>query len=154
MEPNLVNEIHQVVSGESLKNALDFAEYLKASDMVYTGVHNEVHYKGKCACYIYINTKYEVHSPWSVWTEGSYTGERADVPMNGRMKEIAWASTWHCLKCGNKCSPGHRETIFGREFDNLCNAFMMFRDPGGETLECVKKLVEMRKRDIDDMGKE
>jgi len=131
-----------------IKNALDFAEYLKANEMIYTGIHCEIHYKDKCACYIYFDASCKFHSPWSIWTEGDYDSEHDDVSISECMKEIAQANVWHCLRCGNPCSPGKRAVIFGKEFENVCNAIMMFRNPDGETLECVKKLVDMRKNDI------
>jgi len=140
--------INDTLNGDALKNALEFAEYLKANEMIYTGNHCEVHYKGNCACYIYFDELCKLHGPWTVWTEGDYVGEHDDVPMDDGMKEIAWANVWRCLNCGNPCSPGKSSIIFGRRFDNVCNAVMAFRNPGRETLECVKKLVEMRKNDI------
>ena len=68
--------------------------------------------------------------------------------MDEPMKEIAWAHINICASCGGKCSPGKGKTVFGKEFDNVCNADMAFHVPSAETLECVKKLLEMRKKDI------
>ena len=61
------------------------------------------------------------------------------------------------MKCGNcygvDCSPGKTKMIFGKEFTNICNAdkvnmTFMFTNPDDETLECVKKLILMRKNII------
>jgi len=154
--PAIEDIIANAMSGEARRNALDFTEYLRAHEMVYTRVHCEIHYKGQCACYIYLDGDEQAHehtpelSPWTVWTAGQYSRELDGVPMDERMKEIARANVTRCVDCGNGCSPGHSETIFGRQFANVCNAAMMFRNPDAETLECIKKLVEMRRRDIDD----
>ena len=151
--PKLEGIINDVLTGDALKNALDFAEYIRQNEMIYTGIHCEIHYKDKCACYVYFDTSSKIHGPWTIWTDGEYDSEHYNVSMDERMKEIAWANVSTCLNCGNSCSPGNRKTIFGKEFDNVCNAVLRFRDPDSETLECVKKLVEMRKHIIDDRKK-
>ena len=151
--PILADEIRSILSGDALKRALDFAEHLKANDMHYTGNHCEIHYKDKCACYIYLDQSCQVHGPWTIWTEGKYTSEHENVPMDKRMKEIAWANVSTCLNCGNSCNPGHCETIFGKDFNNVCNAILRFRNPDTETLECVKKLLLYRKYEIDTYSK-
>jgi len=151
--PILENEIRNILSGDALVNALNFAEYLKANDMQYTGNHCEIHYKGKCACYIYLDASCTVHGPWTIWTEGKYTNEHKSIPLDEHMKKIVWTNISTCLNCGNSCSPGHCETIFGKDFKNVCNAILRFSNPDAETLECVKKLVEMRRHDIGDIVK-
>jgi len=155
--PEIEDIIDNALGGDARENALDFAAFLKANEMTYMRVHCEIHYKGQCACYIYLDGDEQAHehtpwlSPWTLWTAGEYTCELDGVPMDGRMKEVAWANVTRCANCNNGCSPGHSETIFGREFANVCNAAMMFRNPDAETLECIKKLVEMRRRDIDSL---
>jgi hypothetical protein len=147
--------IRENFDGVAKRNALDFADFLKANEMVYTGVHCEVHYKEPCVCFVYLDGDEKTHehspwhSPWTVWTAGEYPCERDDVPIDGRAKETAWANICHCANCGNTCSPGHVKTVFGKEFKNVCNAVMMFRNPDAETVGHIKKFVEMRKREID-----
>ena len=58
-------------TGDTLKNALDFSEFLRANEMVYNGDY-EIHYKGKLACYI--NTPNAEENTWGVWTVGDYSG--------------------------------------------------------------------------------
>ena len=131
-----------VLRGGALQNALDFAAYLKANGMTFTGVHCEVNYLGKCVCYL------DIHGgSWSIWSEGEY-GKDGDI-LSERMKEIAWANVSRCVNCGNKCSPGNHKTIFGKEFTHVCNAVMMFRNPDAEALACIKKLIEIRKLAIE-----
>ena len=142
MRADLERHMKRALTGDALKNALNFAEYLKANEMTHTGVHCEVNYRGECACYLLVERK-----NWTIWTEGAYDRDCGDVPMDECMKEIAWANVSCCVSCGNSC-PGNAKTIFGKEFTNTCNVAMMFRNPDAEALECVKKLVEIRKHAI------
>lgn len=137
------NIFNDSLSGEALKNALDFAEYLKANEMTVSG--SEVSYKGKVVCYMHIDGGKEYPNPWTIWTEGDYSHEHINVLMDEHMKEIAWANVNICGKCGSSCAPGKRKMIFGKEFDNVCSADMAFHIPNAEILDCIKKLLEMRK---------
>ena len=65
------------------------------------------------------------------------------------MKKIAWANVNTCGNCGGDCSPGTRKAILGQEFDNVCSTDLAFCNPDTNTLEYVKKLLEMRKYEMD-----
>ena len=142
---NIDTLINDTLTGDTLINAQAFAAYLRANEMVAGGPHGEVSYQGKCVCYVHIDGSAQKPGPWIIWTEGDYSREHADVPMDARMKEIAWANVNFCGDCGAGCSPGSRKTVFGKEFDNVCGAVMAFNDPDAEALACVKKLLEMRR---------
>ena len=141
----------ETVTGDVLKNALDFAEFLRANEMVYDGEY-EIHYKGKLVCYI--ETPTEIRKRWSVWTVGDYSAEHEGVTIDERTKEIAWANVVKCGNCAD-CDrdPGKTEVIFGKEFTNVCNGAsnlaMRFTNPDAEALECAKKMVEMTKYVVD-----
>jgi len=62
---------------------------------------------------------------------------------------IAWANVNICTSCGGSCSPGTRKAIFGQEFDNVCSTDLAFYNPDAKTLEYVRKLMEMRKYEMD-----
>ena len=67
--------------------------------------------------------------------------------MDESIKEIAWKHVDICSNCGGcKNSGGNRKTIFGKEFDNVCVTPMRFENPDAKTVECVKKLIEIRIR--------
>ena len=140
----------EVLTGDVLKNALDFAEFLSTNGIIQADQH-AMHYKDKCVCYL--ATRDERHS-WSVWTEGDYSREHKVFPIDERTKEIAWANVMKCGNCdGAACSPGKTKIIFGKEFANICNAdnvnmTFVFTNPDTETLDCVKKLILMRKNII------
>ena len=138
-------------SGETLQNALDFAEFLSAHEMVYDGAY-EIHYKGELVCYI--DTPNEQQRLWRIWTVGDYRREHEAFPLDARGKEIAWENVVKCGNCdGTDCDPGKTEVIFGREFANVCHGAkdlaMRFMNPDAEALACVKTLLLMRKHVID-----
>ena len=141
------NVFNETLSGDILKNALDFAKFLVANGIIQADQH-AMHYKDECVCYV--DTRNE-SSSWIVWTEGDYSSERETFPIDERTKEIAWANVMRCGNCESvECSPGKTKIIFGKEFANICNAdnvnmTFMFTNPDAETLECMKKLVLMRK---------
>jgi hypothetical protein len=142
---------NEFLTGDELKNALDFVEFLRANEMIYNGEH-EIRYKDECACYI--DTPNDEQRWWRVWTVGDYSNEYEGFPIDERTKEIAWSNV---VKCGNcdDCDrdPGKTEVIFGKEFVNVCNGTdnlaMRFVNPDAEALECVKKMVEMTRYVID-----
>ena len=151
LEERIENIINESLNGDAQKNALDFAEFLNENEMIYTGVHCEMHYKGEVACFILVDVSSKWHSPWSVWTAGAdgYIEEYEGFPIDERTKEIAWENISHCCNRGCCDTPHKSKVIFGKKFESVCNAVMMFRNPAGETLECLKKLVLMQKHSID-----
>lgn len=144
----LEDVINDVLTGSTLKNALDFAAFLRANEITCGESYGDIRYKDKGVCYMHIDGKAEVPGPWTIWTDGEYCEEREDMPMDEHMKEIARAHVNFCASCGGDCSPGKSATIFGKTFDNVCHSVMAFTDPDEEALACVKKLLEMKKREI------
>jgi len=136
---------------DTLKNSLDFAEFIEANEMIYNGEY-EIHYKDNLACYI--DTPNGKSQMWRVWTVGDYSNEYEGFPIDECTKEIAWANIVYCGNCDDvDCDPGKTETVFGKEFKNVCrgtdNLAMRFNNPDAEVLECAKKMVGMRKYFID-----
>jgi len=146
---------NEFFTGDELKNALDFAEFSRANEMMYNGDY-EMHYKDKLVCYI--DTPNELNKWWSVWTVGDYSNEYEGFPIDDRTKEIAWSNVVKCGNCdGTDCDPGKTEIIFGKEFINVCNGTndlaMRFVNPDAEALTCAKKMIEMTKYAIDNRTK-
>jgi len=150
-EKRIEDAFNMYFTGDTLKNTLDFAEFLRANEMVYDGDY-AIHYKGKLACYI--DTPNDKSPKWSIWTVGDYSKEYEGFPIDERTKEIAWANIVYCGNCAD-CDrdPGKTEMIFGKEFANVCNGTdnlaMRFINPDAEAVECVKKMVEMRMYAVD-----
>ena len=143
----LKQTINEVLSGDTLKNALDFADFLEANEMVVDG--GAIKYKGSDVCYMHLDGGEDYPSPWTIWTAGNYSSEYDGFRVSEGIKEIAWENINTCGNCGAGCSPGSSKMIFGKEFDNVCSADMDFYKPSGETLDCLKKLLEMRKYEIE-----
>ena len=141
--------LREALSGDALKNALEFMAFLRANNMLAGGAHGEISYKGECICYMHIDGSSQKPGPWTIWTEGDYSAEQEWNPTNAHLKEIAWANVNICTSCGCGSQPGKRKVIFGKEFDHVCNADMAFYVPDSRTLECVKYLLTMRKNLID-----
>jgi hypothetical protein len=137
--------IKDSLNGDMLENALDFTAFLEKNDMFFKD--SAVSFQNEVVCYMHIDSGEEEPSPWTIWTEGNYSHEIEGVSIDEHTKEIAWKHVNICASCGD-CSPGKRKVIFGKEFDNVCNADMAFYCPDAKTLECVKKLLQMRKNNI------
>ena len=144
MSVKIEDVINEVLKGESQKNALDFATYLNANEMVVGENHSEVRYKDEGICYLHIDGSDQVPGPWTIWSDDSKIYENGDISLDEDIKKLAWAHANACGSCGGSCSPGIRKIIFGKEFNNICTSTFMFTDPDAKALECVKKLLEIR----------
>ena len=155
-EQKIENFIGDVLIGETQKNALEFVAYLRANEMLFVRgngywedkLYWMIKYKDEYVCFILINGSEKKDEPWIIWSDDSGSSWFADFSLDEHMKEVAWKNIDFCANCGGDCSPGAHKTIFGKEFNNVCRTAMRFINPDVEALECVKKLVEIRKSDI------
>jgi len=71
-----------------------------------------VGYKDKSVCYIWLDGTAEMPGPWTIWSDSDsdFSGEHEDFPIDGRMREVAWANVNVCGNCRGSCSPGKRKT--------------------------------------------
>lgn len=149
-EKKIENIFKETVTGDVLKNALDFAEFLNANKMVHVAEKHEILYKGERVCYV---DMFKDRNVWTVWTEGDYSNECNGFSIDERTKEIAWKYANKCGNCdGQSCNPGINKIIFGKEFSNICNGACVdikFDNPDVEALSGLKRLLEMRKYIID-----
>jgi hypothetical protein len=158
-EPKIDNFIDKVLTGETQKNALEFASYLRANEMLFVRgkgywedkLYWMIKYKDEYVCFILINGSgsEEKFAPWTIWSDDSDSNWFEYFPLDEPMKEIAWRNVDACGNCGGCDNPGgSRKTIFGKEFNNVCRTTMRFINPDTEALECVEIMVEIRKNDI------
>jgi len=157
-EHQIENYITEILAGDAQKNALEFAAYLRASEMQFErgGGYWEgklywmIKYKEEYVCYILIGAEEKTDpGPWTIWSDDSGSNCFEDFPLDEQMKEVAWRNVDICGNCGGCGNPGgSRKTIFGKEFNNVCITPMRFTNPGVEALEFIKKMVEIRKDDI------
>ena len=155
-EQNAVEDrINEVLSGDSRKNALDFAAFLRANGL--PPVFHEESGHGwsimrgdESVGFIIADGSAQMPGPWTIWFNScDFEDGGAD---DDDLKQTAWE---HASICGNFSSggkdcgcgdqPGFHRTIFGREFENRCHSPLMFTDPDARTLENVEKLMLMLK---------
>lgn len=158
-EEIIENHIVDVLTGEAQRNALDFIAFLRANEMQFErgkGYWEDKLYwiikqKDKYVCFILINSGGNKNEPegWIVWSDDSDSNWFEDIQLDGRIKEIAWRHIDTCGNCGGCDKPGgSHKTIFGKAFDNVCITTFRFDNPDYEAVECIKKLVGLRRKDI------
>ena len=149
------DKIRSALHGDVLKNALDFAAFLRANgfspEQYESGGDGwSVLRKEESVGFILVNGAEEMPGPWTVWFNTCDFDESA--PADDAVKETAWAHASICANftsggkdCGCGDQPGFRRTIFGRVFDNRCHSPLMFTNPDAQTLENIKKLMKLLK---------
>lgn len=148
--------IKNVLTGDSQKNALHLAAYLKANELSLARgsgywadkLYWVVTYHGECVCYVLLNDPTQKTEPWIIWSDDNGSNWYSDFPLDEALKELAWKHVDFCVNCGGACSPKTHKIIFGKAFRNVCRTTMRFIDPDAETLACVKKMIDIRKFDI------
>ncbi len=152
-----------VLKGDAQKNALEFVAYLRHNGIPLEESDHywEVKYRDECVCFLWITGADERPGPWTIWSaevpgtwaswhEGECGAANPGVTVDEHIKEIAWANVNVCGHCGGCSNPGGmRKTVLGRSFDHLCNATMAFTSPDNRALECAKRMIDMRKGDIE-----
>ena len=158
-EQRIENFISKIFSEDAQKGALDFISYLRKNEIVFERgeeywsdkLYWRIKYKGEYVCFILINStedKTEAEG-WTVWSDDSDSNWFADFPVGEHMKETAWKNVDFCANCGGCKNPGGTcKTVLGKKFDDVCITTMKFVNPDIETLEFMKKMVEIRKNDI------
>jgi hypothetical protein len=157
-EHNIEHFINETLVGDTQRNALDFTAYLKTGGLLFERNRNgfwedklywTVKYKDKTVCQIYING-YE-KGDWVVWSDDSGSNPFRDYPLDEPAKKVAWENVGLCGNGGCCRDRGTRKVIFGKEFDNVCLTVLRFDNPNTEALDCMKKMVEIRKIDINNV---
>ena len=159
-EQRIENHIDDVLADEARKNALELAAFLRVNEMQFErgmGYWQDkfywmIKYKDEYVCFILISNGEDNTEPdgLTIWTDNSGSNWFEDSPLDERMKEIAWKHIDICGKCGGCENPGgSHKTVFGKDFNDVCITTMRFENPDAETIECVKKLLELRKTHID-----
>jgi len=142
------DSINKLLTGDARQNALNLATFIKEQGMSIGENNGTVVYLGNDIAWLHMDGKQQAPGPWTIWPDVKGT-----VPdgfsFDDSMKEIALQNVNFCGNCGSECAPGGRKIIFGKEFDNVCGAILAFTDPNAEEIECVKKLLELRKYTID-----
>jgi hypothetical protein len=155
--PKIREVIGDYLEGDALKNALDFLSFLDQNKLPNTWISTnnwKVSYKGQGVCYIRLPKGAIETKPFSWLVNPKFGPEKycEGLMGNKRFKEIVWANVEHCRHCGiGGCGGGVPMSFCGKNFKPVCyHYWISFANPEGETLDCVKKIIETRKNNIDD----
>jgi len=144
--------IAKPLEGDNLRNALDFAAWLRANKFTPSWASwncYKVNINGKCVCGIHLGCGEVIPDMWltNYWHLG--LGHRLfnhdNTSLSDREKEIVWSNLKICNGCGAGCWPGHPRTYFGKKFERVCGAGVEFWNPGAEEMEVAKKLFLMKR---------
>lgn len=111
-----------------------------------------VKYNNEFVCYILFNGTgdEEKFSPLTVWTDDSGTAWYSECYLEDSIKNIAARHVDVCENCG-ACKGGTRKQIFGKEYDNVCRTTFRFINPNCDEIKCLKELLLLRKKDIEEI---
>ncbi len=139
------------------RNALAFIDFLFTNEVMFVrgGGYWEnqnyyfVKYKNEHLCFILINGTgtEEKFAPFTVWSDDSGSKWYENADLDDEIKSIAWENVDICGNCGS-CGGGKRKIIFGKEIENVCCTTFRFVNPKINEFECLKKLIQLRKNDI------
>ena len=94
----------------------------------------------------------EPENRWTVWSEDMGSQWLATDTVSESVREAAWDHVDHCGNCGS-CGGGREKVIFGKTFYDVCGCTFRFDNPAREMLPVMKKLVDIRIQEIEDMKK-
>jgi hypothetical protein len=142
--------INDVLTGHAKENALSLIAHLRASGepgKFTFSLHDENDDSGWVISnvgFMFIDGSEGFPGPWTLWMgEVTSTGEDSDISADAHIKEIAWSHIAPCNSCGGDCAPGVNAEIFGKSFENTCQAQLMFNDPDADTVDCMKKIIDI-----------
>jgi len=157
LRPQISDVIKDALDGENLKIAMDFLAFLKThkSNPAWASASAwKVSYKGKVVCYIKLHGSNAFNldaGSWQVTPLINYEGEHDDIISDEILKQAIWDNVKYCYRCSN-CRGGNKK-IYGKDFEDVCHGPVTFINPDTKTLECVKKLIEIKRLEISNLKK-
>jgi len=145
-----IEEAVGILSGETLTNAHNLISFLHDNKMnpINTSKNGwKIISKACVVCYIWLE-------PNNTLTICPFISEYESTSLSEEFKEIVWSKKTPWSSCGTcqAIDGGHCsykvKTVFGRRYDNACARSIVFKDPNSNEIECLKKLLEMRKNTI------
>lgn len=159
----IVGIIDDVLTGDARKNALELTAFLSENEMKFErgkGYWDDkryfmIKYKDEYMCFILINGYGSVRhrdepEGWIIWSDTSDSSDSQwyeNTLLDEHTKEIACLNIDYCANCspGSPCYGGMCKTIFGKEYNGVCCTTFRFDNPNDKEVECVKKLLELKK---------
>lgn len=135
--------------------ALDFIAFLRSHELEF--VRDNGYWKDKIyyivklgtrgVCFIAVKDPDEPDNRWTVWSDDMSSQWLAGYPLEQEIRECAWRHVDICGNCGS-CGGGKPKTIFGRKFECVCGCTFRIDNPSEEELSFMKKMVEIRIKEI------
>ena len=155
IRPRIEEIINELLDNDRREAAINFVAFLKSYKMTPQWASLNawtVKYRGKPVCSIkfYDLRLYMDKGTWRICFSGDYDNGYECLFSEENIKNIIWDNVYFCRNCaGTVKSHSIHASIFGKEFDNVCLYFkIQFENPDSNTLECAKRLVEMRRTSI------
>lgn len=149
-KPEIEQVAEEVLSGEVLKNALDFFAYLRENKInpQWSATNAwKISYKAFSVCFIRLYGAADYYNlQKGSWRVMPFIGEYGESSLSGELREIVWAHKSTCRPCGKCALPLNH--VFGKKYDYACEKAITFVNPDTKEIECVKKLIELRRNDI------
>jgi ribosomal-protein-alanine N-acetyltransferase len=159
---NMETTIRTILTDEPQALALDFIAHLRSNGVVFERgggywadkFYWYVKYRNEFVGFILINGYSDVGDTtepegWIFWSDNYISDTFAEYKVDERTKEIAY----NHVDIGT-CGGGIKVNVFGKEFYPVCNGTTFrFNNPNAEEIECAKKLIEIRIKDIVDPQK-
>ena len=150
VKPQIEDIAGEVLSGDALKNALDFVAYLRENKLnpIWSATNVwKVSSKTFNVCFIRLHGAAPYHGlAEGEWNISPFIGEYEASLLSDENKEIAWANKKDCPSCG-QCAL-KLDTVFGKKYDYVCEGAIRFRNPDTDAIECAKRIVELRRNEI------
>jgi len=152
MSNKIEDIINGTLKGNAQNNALDFIAHLQECESFsfFKDENDDGRWWIKCdnnlVCEIQIKPADESPESWDVWVYGDCIGAH-DSPVADSVKAIAWKNITLCGNCGAGCAPGRSKTVFGKEFNNVCQSTLAFPNPETDALNCLIKIVSVVEAD-------
>ena len=151
-KPIIEDVINDTLSGDTLNNALNFIAYLRENKISpqWSATNAwKISYKTYTVCFIRLHGAAEYHNlDAGSWHILPFIGEYGDDTLPDEFKEIVWANHRKCKTCGG-CSL-KLDRVFGKAFVNSCEGSIVLKNPDERTVECAKRLIELRRQEIKD----
>ena len=142
------DELVAALSGDKLKNALDFIGYMKASGMTpHAEHHSAFEYNGEWVCIVCI-IPIDGTPGWTIF-DNPLTGKFDDFPVDEHLKKFAWEHINICGECGCGSQPGRKKMIFGKEFNNICTSEVAFWSPDADALNKITRMIDIWKESLE-----
>ena len=163
MSENNGNVLHKVeenlkkhLSGDALKNALDYVNFLDSNGIYPDFTDNGVHlfkYKDECVSLIGTPPFWDVVG-WNIYGFNNNT-MCDDFPVDEELINFAWTHVKPCEvaiggNCGGDCKPGVCADVFGKDFEGTCCHVTKFENPDTDAMKNIVKLTQVWKHCIDE----